>query len=155
MESFLSKHLQGAAASPTLYPDLSLVSSLTDSSNFSRSFLECAPVLVSSLGHLIDISFRFRYIMSGIAALLAITQLSIFWIGQVPFSDQGSQTLTFSERATHLFCIFQKNLFLVELPGPCCLCLAHLLPLSGSLLYNTNSGPIRFNLFLNIDQTFP
>ena len=27
---------------------------------------------------------RFRYIMPGIAALLAITQLSIFWIGQVP-----------------------------------------------------------------------
>ena len=93
----------------TLYLVLSLVFSSTDSSNFSWSFLECNPFLVPSPGHLIHTSFRFRYIMSGIAGLLAITQLSIFWIGQVPFSHQGSPTLPLSKSNKHV-CIFKISL---------------------------------------------
>ena len=41
------------------------------------------PFFILSLTHSMKTP-RFRYIMPGIGALLAITQLSIFWIGQVP-----------------------------------------------------------------------
>ena len=82
-------------------------------------------IVVSSKSEVMSV--RFRYVMSGVAALLAVTQLSIFWIGQVPF---------------HTFP--KSKIFSGFLPGACCLRMAHLFSISRTLLHHPNTGGLRF-----------